>query len=423
MSEYFLHHEHKAKEHLEKIDVQNLDDSNILLQVGIVLSNLDECDFAKSCFNKVVKITPTSESDYIYIGTAYKYLIDLESENIEELKKDAEKNYWEAVTKFNESIFQFNHFSPFLYNFFKNISDNDNNKTDEDKNKMYHYTSIAGLKGILDKKEFWVTKSDFLNDPSETSYIFKVLEKLNYKESFINSLKEQINNEKKDVYILSMTTEKDSLPMWKNYSNDDGYNIKVDKDKFKNSFVNPGTYIMGKVIYIDNEEKNNKKQYKPIKHLISSIYKSGKTYLKVNNKLKDEIIKKTVFTHIRLISLFVKHTGFEYEHEYRYAFIPQFWANNKIYESDDRITDQRICNYNGIVNYYPNFRTNGKVVIPYITIPIYGLTDSDNRVIEEIRFSPTLDENVAKQGLDDYLKLNGIAKIDVKPSSIPFRNI
>lgn len=217
-----------------------------------------------------------------------------------------------------------------------------------------------------------------------------------------------------------MSADGDSLPMWKNYSNDDGYNIKVNKDKFKHSFVNPGTYLSGQVIYIDTEEKNNEKQYTPIKDLVSSIYESGKAYKKENDKLTDEIIKKTVFAHIRLISLFIKHTGFKYKHEYRYAFIPGFWLNNKICESNDRNDDY---NYNGIVNYYPDFRTNGKEIIPYIKIPIYGLTDSDDHVIEEIRFSPTtLDKDVAKQGLDDYFKLKGHTKIDVKQSSIPYRN-
>ena len=32
--------------------------------------------------------------------------------------------------------------------------------------KLYHYTSAAGLKGIVEK-EFWVTESHFLNDRSE----------------------------------------------------------------------------------------------------------------------------------------------------------------------------------------------------------------------------------------------------------------
>lgn len=170
MSEYFLHHKNEAKNYFEKIEVKNLQNTNLLLQIGLVMSSLNEDEFAKNCINKVIQITPTSESDYINLGIAYKYLMDLNPQDTE-LKEAAEKNYWEAVTKYEEAMFQFNRFSPFLYAFFnkKDVSNNDE--------KLYHYTSISGLKGILDKEEFWVTKSDFLNDPSETSYIFDIIRK------------------------------------------------------------------------------------------------------------------------------------------------------------------------------------------------------------------------------------------------------
>lgn len=433
MSEYFLHHKNAAKKYSQNIDIRNLNDAKLLLDIGIVMSNLNEGEFANNCFNRIVQITPVSEFDYINIGTAYKYLMDIKTKKIKKVKECAEKNYWEAVVNNEDSTFQFNHFSPFINNFFNNDTDN-SDKTDNDENKIYHYTDIKALQGILDKQEFWVTKSEFLNDPSETSYMPKVLGN-NILNDVVPNLKDLINeieDKKNDVYILSLSADGDSLPMWKNYSNNDGYNIRVDKDKFKNSFVNPGTFIGGKVIYIDSKG-NDENQFKPIKDLLFSIYQSGKAFEKQNNKLTDELIKKALLSHIRLISLFVKHTGFEYEHEYRYAFIPQFWLNNKIYECDDRSNtsdrndrndEQKTHNYNGIVNYYSEFRTNGKGLIPYIKIPIYGLTDPKDHVIEEIRFSPTLDNQVTKQGINDYfeLKCDG-AKINVEQSSIPFRNI
>ena len=49
---------------------------------------------------------------------------------------------------------------------------------------IYHYTSVEGVLGILDKSEFWVTKSDFLNDISEINYTFDLFE-----ENFLNKIK------------------------------------------------------------------------------------------------------------------------------------------------------------------------------------------------------------------------------------------
>src|SRR5687768_2712440 len=35
---------------------------------------------------------------------------------------------------------------------------------------LYHYTSAAGLQGILDTRRMWATHARFLNDPSELDY-------------------------------------------------------------------------------------------------------------------------------------------------------------------------------------------------------------------------------------------------------------
>lgn len=40
---------------------------------------------------------------------------------------------------------------------------------------LYHYTNLSGLKGIVENDEFWVTKSDFLNDKSEMVYILETI--------------------------------------------------------------------------------------------------------------------------------------------------------------------------------------------------------------------------------------------------------
>ena len=41
--------------------------------------------------------------------------------------------------------------------------------------KLFHYTSIDGLYGILTSKELWATDAEFLNDPLETQYARSVI--------------------------------------------------------------------------------------------------------------------------------------------------------------------------------------------------------------------------------------------------------
>jgi hypothetical protein len=43
---------------------------------------------------------------------------------------------------------------------------------------IYHYTNQSGLLGILENRELWATKIHYLNDSTEFSYIFKMVDGL-----------------------------------------------------------------------------------------------------------------------------------------------------------------------------------------------------------------------------------------------------
>ena len=43
---------------------------------------------------------------------------------------------------------------------------------------LYHYTKSNGINGIINHNCFWATKSDFLNDPTEFSHIYGIIEEV-----------------------------------------------------------------------------------------------------------------------------------------------------------------------------------------------------------------------------------------------------
>ena len=47
--------------------------------------------------------------------------------------------------------------------------------------KLYHYTTAEGVRGIVENREFMATKSDFLNDKLEFQYAIEVMERLTEK--------------------------------------------------------------------------------------------------------------------------------------------------------------------------------------------------------------------------------------------------
>ena len=161
-------------------------------------------------------------------------------------------------------------------------------------NYIYHYTNIAGMTGIINKKEdcisLWFTHSMFLNDSSEgydidriypvacknlllkgeiNGTIYKELEpfKITDKRLFHfsdSAGKCHLKELQYDTYICSLSCDPDSLEMWRYYTKGEtGLSIGLRKgllsnsDQFKkNNKDRIGEFEVADVIYDES-----KKQY------------------------------------------------------------------------------------------------------------------------------------------------------------------
>lgn len=110
--------------------------------------------------------------------------------------------------------------------------------------KIYHYTNIYGLKGILENNKFWISHIDFLNDKTEIKHTLSLSEEimqtlceeegLNQRQTdyIMNEYKKMIDlyfvEKKINYYSLSFSTNPDSNLLWSNYSQNDGYCIEFD---------------------------------------------------------------------------------------------------------------------------------------------------------------------------------------------------
>ena len=99
---------------------------------------------------------------------------------------------------------------------------------------IYHYTTLNALQSILDNNEFWVTKSDFLNDRSEFQYTYNLFKdnflcnitELSFRQKLINAFDALINQDNdiswkplNGYYIASFSTDSDNLALWSEFSN------------------------------------------------------------------------------------------------------------------------------------------------------------------------------------------------------------
>ncbi len=275
--------------------------------------------------------------------------------------------------------------------------------------KLYHYTSLAGLKGIIENKEFWVTKSDFLNDKSEIIYISEIIDEVlqsNFKNvSIYLKLKNLFDEHWKkmildNVFVLSFSTNPDSLTLWSEYSKYLGYNIGF---KYGKLFEHINNFIWkGKVIY--NREEQIRLLSEVLNYTLNELCKdqigSFNTYVDYISYLVENNDDKAqnVFDHFCVIcsvyAMFFKKECFFCEEEYRFVF----W----------KYKEQVL------------FReSNQNVIIPYIRKRI--ISDSEHKLsIENITVAPKINIDIALLGMQEFLQDKGY-NVPIVKSEIPLR--
>lgn len=213
--------------------------------------------------------------------------------------------------------------------------------------KLYHYTNGIGAKGILESNSLWITHSNFLDDTTEIKYISIVLDgvimylKQNKElydmditgqwymyEAIIKTL-EQLRERYKDgtpivggdIFLLSLTENKNNKYLLENYCRKDGAVLEFRNnihDMFKaNKYIIP--LSSAKVEYdYDN-------QVTLLLEDINEFYSELLNNL-INEKTVDymemiETVKSIITMKITNYSFFFKHIKFSKEEEYRVVFL------------------------------------------------------------------------------------------------------
>lgn len=279
---------------------------------------------------------------------------------------------------------------------------------------LYHYTDSSGLLGILTNQSLWVTKSNFLNDRTEISYIDDVIKAAINKllpHSMANKLVKLILSElsylrginenalkAQNYYICSLSTNPDSLTLWSEYSNHYGYNIGFDVSKLRNILDDKDSdvplNVHGKVIYdFDQQCSLIMDEIKKTKILEFNNEKEG-------SEAKEEIKHFSVV--LLLYSFFLKSPVFAQEEEYRIVF---FQHNHP--KGNKRLNNEIY------------FRDRIGVFLPYIKVQ---LIDQNSKLpIRRITIGPKHNIDIAEQGLELFLLKSKYENVELIRSSIPLR--
>lgn len=313
--------------------------------------------------------------------------------------------------------------------------------------KGYHYTSVLALQQILNKQTLYLTNSEFLNDREEILYGLELIDKISKEVSNIyldtEELKKLIMKSLRNTFILSFSLNEDSLTLWGNYTNFEGYNIGFDFKKMFQCQKEGKVYFKGNVLDEDENEikyilqrhddiiininskcigevvYNPLKQKEIIKELISAYNEAcackGKLSQDEQQLFKanqQEIKNEIIMDLIHYINLF-KHPGYQQEEEYRFVYILSELG------------------YSNLVK----FRNSRGLIIPYIEMGFNDdkISNEKGLPICSITIGPKSNMQLSIKGLERFLEFKGYninregknkglnKDMKIFPSLIPYR--
>lgn len=169
---------------------------------------------------------------------------------------------------------------------------------------VYHFTTGDGLEKIITGQSLLLSEREYMNDIFEVDYTNNLIKSIMGNSSISKDRFE---------YVLSTSTQQDSIHMWSYYSKGDAYCLKLNRDKLKEQFYNEGDILKypafyGKVIYNENKQRSILAE---VKKLIDSR----------NYEPNDRIWIQDMF--ISYFRSFFKQSGHSCEKEYRFVLPEQ----------------------------------------------------------------------------------------------------
>jgi hypothetical protein len=254
---------------------------------------------------------------------------------------------------------------------------------------IFHYTTIAGLIGIISKNEIWASDCRFLNDGTELKYAFDIFN------DEIKKLDLQPLDDHKRVYVIPLSALKkfrmfvtcfcrngDLLSQWRGYGLDQGYSLgfsvmHLRGIKFNGNTIDKVTQVQyGITNPADYFQEELERATHTTKHPDVSIWSASREFLP------------------RLAC--VKHPSFKEEQE---------WRLLKQFERYELQKDQ--CKV--------EFRPSSLGPVPYITLPF------DLECLREVIIGPGSYTEDRREAIQSMLLYYGYSGVTVRISNIPYR--
>lgn len=274
---------------------------------------------------------------------------------------------------------------------------------------LYHYTTGAALVNIVSTNEFWVTHANFLNDYAEVNYIEDVareaIEALAATPEVARQLTgaliaqfDRLRQGFHQMYLLSFSTQYDSLTLWSEFSGGVGYFIEFGAQDFRSHIRvdDPSFryYTEGAVVYNRAEQVSTIKDEVLIPWLDGSPLKTSADVEELRPLLP--ALAMSIYEY----APFFKDATFADENEYRFVFYYRERA--------------------GAGDVPCSFRSRDENVIPFVRISLRH-ADGAKVPIRRIVAGPKNKSDLAITGTRYLLECNGYPNTEVDKSAVTLR--
>jgi len=267
---------------------------------------------------------------------------------------------------------------------------------------VYHYTSLEGLKGIVESNCIWLSDYSYLNDSKELlhgieltkSIVSKMLKNKLYRvaRGIIDSWCKNLDEIEHRVCIASFSSDGDSLSQWRSYGNlAIGFKSGINMTGFAHET------LQQPVIYCQN------KQEKLTELLLSHMCQ---TYAFDKNAGRLQRIEDVYHKTEKIIKLtsFYKNLGFKDEAEYRMVYL----EDADLFENMGQPCAPK------------RFRISANSFIPYVQSNELPGYKHDKLPIHSIVLGPSA-SLLLECGLREFLNAHDYEEAQICRSKIPFR--
>lgn len=261
-------------------------------------------------------------------------------------------------------------------------------------NFFYHYTSLAGFLGILESKALWATHIRYLNDMSEQTLMWELIDRKIQTLLSQSSVPDRERLERLrglatappdcDIFVVCFSKDGgDRLSQWRGYCSDGGVSVGFREGALRDLCL-----------------RNIKVREEPLSMSagwLAEVWYAGVD--EIAGKFADQYLKPTLTenewawpTLVSIGAARLKHPAFCEEREWRI-----------LYQVDSPALQYRIRN---------------SMMVPYVELPLNDFSSLLGKII--VGPSPHVEETT--NSIQSLMRERGITGVDVAPTGVPYRH-